>query len=92
MSSTPMDTNDESPKQWVLTFTLPSCDPKWEPCHSVMGTPEQLASLFDLANLPPGVRLLKTRKEIKRHIKKAAREKREYQAEQQFKGKAGGSN
>jgi hypothetical protein len=83
--------NEQESPLWILTFAFPSTDPKWELRNSIVGKPEQLASLFDLNKLPDGVRLLKG-KQVKRYIKQAVREEREYYQEQKFKGQAGGMN
>jgi hypothetical protein len=80
----------ESPL-WILTFAFPSTDPKWELRNSIVGKPEQLSALFNLDALPDGVRLLKG-KAVKRYIKQAVREERQYYAEQRFKREAGGAN
>jgi hypothetical protein len=84
--------NTEESPLWILTFAFPSSDPKWELRNSIVGRPEQLATMFDLSKLPPGVQLLKGGKQVKRYIKQAAREEREFYAEQAFKKQAGGRN
>lgn len=83
--------NEQELPLWILTFALPSADPKWELRNSIVGTPEKLASMFDLNKLPYGVRLLKG-KQAKRYIKQSIKEERRYYREQQFKRQAGGVN
>jgi hypothetical protein len=84
--------NTQESPLWILTFAYPSIDPKWELRNSIVGSPEQLASVFNLDALPDGVRLLKSNKQVKRYIRKAAREEREFYREQRFKQQAGGRN
>jgi hypothetical protein len=76
---------------WILTFSLPGTDPKWELRNSIVGKPEQLSALFDLSKLPDGVQLLKG-KAVKRYIKKAIREEREFYRERRFMEQAGERN
>jgi hypothetical protein len=83
--------NAEQSPLWILTFTVDTTDPKWELKHSIVGTPELLATAFNLDQLPHGVRLLKG-KQVKRYIKQAVKEERQYYREQQFKAHAGGAN
>jgi len=43
----------------VLTFIVDDSDPNWETRNTVIGTREQLSTMFDLARLPYGAHLLK---------------------------------
>ena len=83
--------NTNASDLWILTFTVDTTDPKWVLKNSIVGTPEKLASMFNLNQLPHGIRLLKG-KQAARYIKQAVKEEREYYREQQFKAQAGGVN
>jgi hypothetical protein len=83
--------NAQENNLWILTFTVDTTDPKWELRNSIVGTPEKLASMFNLNQLPHGVRLLKG-KQAARYMKRAIREEREFHRERQFMSQAGDRN
>jgi hypothetical protein len=84
--------NEQESPLWILTFAVDTTDPKWELRNSIVGKPEQLSALFDLNKLPHGVRLLKSSKAVKRYIRQAVKEERQYYRERRFMEQAGERN
>jgi hypothetical protein len=80
-----------NPEIWVLTILVDGSDPNWDVRNSIVATPERMATLVDLNNLPPGATLIKG-DEARVFFERGQRDEARWQREQQLKRQSGGRN
>jgi hypothetical protein len=76
---------------WIVTTLVDSGDPAWKTATTIVATPERMAELFDLNDLPFGAKLLKGAA-ARKFLQRAVRHEKRFQRELAFKRKAGGRN
>jgi hypothetical protein len=85
------DAETNKPEIWVLTILVDGSDPNWDVRNSIVASPERMARLVDLENLPAGATLIKG-KLAWEFFERGLRDEAQWQDEQQVKRQAGGNN